>query len=89
MPLAAWIACAALMMPAFGQTPNPSAPPSARLEMQSVTPFSDVPPGHWAASSVETLHRAGIVRGYPATGKPTLHSRPQTARRQAKTSVKR
>ena len=32
----------------------------------AVLPFSDVPPGHWAAQAVETLHRAGIVRGYPS-----------------------
>lgn len=31
----------------------------------AVLPFADVPPGHWAAQAVETLHRAGIVRGYP------------------------
>jgi hypothetical protein len=31
----------------------------------AVLPFADVPPGHWAARAVETLHRAGIVRGYP------------------------
>ncbi len=32
----------------------------------AVLPFADVPPGHWAARAVETLHRAGIVRGYPS-----------------------
>jgi hypothetical protein len=31
--------------------------------------FRDVPPDHWAAQSVETLRRAGIVKGYPASGK--------------------
>ena len=31
--------------------------------------FRDVPPDHWAARSVETLRRAGIVKGYPASGK--------------------
>ncbi len=29
-------------------------------------PFSDVPPGHWAADAVETLRQRGIVNGYPA-----------------------
>jgi hypothetical protein len=27
-------------------------------------PFSDVPPGHWTASSVERLRKAGILVGY-------------------------
>ncbi len=31
----------------------------------AMVPFPDVPPGHWAASAVETLHQAGIVHGYP------------------------
>ena len=31
--------------------------------------FPDVPANHWAAQSVETLRRAGIVKGYPAHGK--------------------
>ena len=31
--------------------------------------FRDVPPDHWAAQSVETLRRAGIVKGYPDGGK--------------------
>ena len=31
--------------------------------------FRDVPPDHWAAQSVETLRRAGIVQGYPDNGK--------------------
>lgn len=31
--------------------------------------FPDVPADHWAAQSVETLRRAGIVKGYPAHGK--------------------
>ncbi len=31
--------------------------------------FRDVPPDHWAAQSVETLRRAGIVKGYPDSGK--------------------
>lgn len=80
--------CAALATPAFAQAPPSSLMPPARLEMRDVMPFPDVPPGHWAASAVETLHQAGIVRGYPATGKPTSALRPQTARRQAKTTVK-
>lgn len=28
-------------------------------------PFPDVPPTHWAASSVETLRRQGLIAGYP------------------------
>lgn len=34
----------------------------------AVLPFSDVPPNHWAAKAVETLHQAGIVRGYSGGG---------------------
>lgn len=30
-----------------------------------VEPFPDVPPTHWAASSVETLRRQGLIAGYP------------------------
>lgn len=37
----------------------------------TVRPFSDVPPGHWAARAVETLHRAGIVQGYPTSAPRT------------------
>jgi len=29
-------------------------------------PFPDVPPNHWAYQSVETLRKAGVMRGYPA-----------------------
>ncbi|MCR4441712.1 MAG: N-acetylmuramoyl-L-alanine amidase [Peptococcaceae bacterium] len=28
-------------------------------------PFSDVPPDHWAAQSVERVYEAGIMNGYP------------------------
>lgn len=31
--------------------------------------FRDVPPDHWAAKAVETLRRAGIVKGYPSSAK--------------------
>ena len=40
-------------------TPTPAPAP------QSPGGFRDVPPDHWAARAVETLRRAGIVRGYP------------------------
>lgn len=31
--------------------------------------FRDVPPDHWAARSVETLRRTGIVKGYSSGAK--------------------
>lgn len=86
--LAMLIVGGGLLSPVLAQTPSSPTPP-ARLEMRDVTPFPDVPPGHWAASSVETLHRTGIVRGYPAAAKPIRQIRPQTARRQARATVKR
>lgn len=30
------------------------------------TPFPDVPKNHWAYQSVETLRKAGVMRGYPS-----------------------
>ena len=47
-------------------------------------PFSDVPPNHWAAASVEKLRRAGIVVGETPThtsGKKPL-TQPRTAPKQ-------
>lgn len=50
----------------------PAAPkPTARDRPERSVPggFRDVPPDHWAARSVETLRRAGIVKGYPDSAK--------------------
>lgn len=51
-------------------TPVASAPVAVdRPERAALGGFRDVPPDHWAAQSVETLRRAGIVKGYPDSGK--------------------
>ena len=54
----------------FGLSAGAFAAPSMARPVKAAAPispgpFRDVPPGHWAAQSVETLRRAGIVRGYP------------------------
>lgn len=53
---------------------TPEAAPAAVVRPEPATQgtpggFRDVPPDHWAAQSVETLRRAGIVKGYPDGGK--------------------
>ncbi len=55
-------------------TPAKAAPKKATpAAVKAIRPipggFPDVPADHWAARSVETLRRAGIVKGYPAHGK--------------------
>lgn len=42
-----------------GAAPLPGQPPAISA------PFPDVPASHWAADAVESLRKAGIVRGYP------------------------
>ena len=56
--------------------PKPHAKPAPKVmpaTAKAIRPipggFPDVPADHWAAQSVETLRRAGIVKGYPAHGK--------------------
>ncbi len=49
--------------------PKKTAPAAAKAIRPIPGGFPDVPADHWAARSVETLRRAGIVKGYPAHGK--------------------
>ncbi len=49
--------------------PKKAAPATAKAIRPIPGGFPDVPADHWAAQSVETLRRAGIVKGYPAHGK--------------------
>jgi hypothetical protein len=35
------------------------------LQTPTVSPFPDVPPGHWAYQAVTDLHNRGILLGYP------------------------
>jgi len=49
---------------------TPAAAPAIAKAIRPIPGgFPDVPADHWAARSVETLRRAGIVKGYPAHGK--------------------
>ena len=72
--LSAVLICGATL--AASAAPKPTA--HAKAAPNKATPaavrsipggFPDVPANHWAAQSVETLRRAGIVKGYPAHGK--------------------
>ncbi len=49
--------------------PKRATPAAAKAIQPIPGGFPDVPADHWAAQSVETLRRAGIVKGYPAHGK--------------------
>ncbi len=50
--------------------PAPKVTPATAKAIRPIPGgFPDVPADHWAARSVETLRRAGIVKGYPAHGK--------------------
>ena len=53
--------------------PKKATQAAAPANVKAIRPipggFPDVPADHWAAQSVETLRRAGIVKGYPAHGK--------------------
>lgn len=60
-----------------GASPLPAPPPAISA------PFPDVPASHWAADAVESLRRAGIVRGYPhatAEKRPALPVKKKGAR---------
>lgn len=61
----------ATAVPARPRTPKPqvattaATPPAAPTAVHD-GPFPDVPKNHWAYQSVETLRKAGVMRGYPS-----------------------
>ena len=71
------LVCGATLAASAAPKPTVHAKPAPKKTMpaaaKAIRPlpggFPDVPADHWAAQSVETLRKTGIVKGYPAHGK--------------------
>lgn len=65
----------AAAVPARHRTPKPQVAATAATTTAAPNaihdgPFPDVPKNHWAYQSVETLRKAGVMRGYPSGTAP-------------------